>query len=56
MIDTYWRNKQVAVTGGAGFLGSYVVVELKSGGRRREYDLRRLPAVERLLAAAYREW
>ncbi len=54
-----WENKRVAVTGGAGFLGSYLVAQLRRGGcrevfvpRRREYDLRELPAIRRMLVDA----
>ena len=44
---SYWADKRVMVTGGAGFLGSYVVDKLREEGcrsiivpRSREYDLR----------------
>ncbi len=55
----FWKGKRVCVTGGEGFLGSYVVKELKARGaeelfipRRREYDLVQLPAIKQLLADA----
>jgi len=53
---TFWRNKRVIVTGGAGFLGSFVVDKLRQRGaaeiivpRSREYDLRDVNAIRRLL-------
>ena len=50
-----WREQRVIVTGGAGFLGSYVVDKLRERGcehivvpRSREYDLRAHGAITRL--------
>lgn len=52
-----WANKRVLVTGGAGFLGSFVVEALKQRGARQiiaprsaDYDLVQGEAVRRLLA------
>jgi len=51
----FWRDKRVTVTGGAGFLGSYVVEKLRERGcrhifvpRSRDYDLREKEAVIRM--------
>ncbi|MEI7849409.1 MAG: NAD-dependent epimerase/dehydratase family protein, partial [Chloroflexota bacterium] len=30
--DNFWKNKRVVVTGGAGFLGSFVIAKLKERG------------------------
>jgi len=56
---SYWANKTVLVTGGAGFLGSFVCERLRARGasrivvpRRAEYDLTDAAAVRTLYAAA----
>jgi GDP-L-fucose synthase len=56
---SYWTAKRVTVTGGAGFLGSQVVNQLKLAGcrdifvpRKQDYDLTEMGAVKRLYADA----
>ncbi|HEY3378837.1 MAG TPA: NAD-dependent epimerase/dehydratase family protein, partial [Armatimonadota bacterium] len=56
---SFWDNKRVCVTGGAGFLGACVVEELLRRGaahpfvpRRKEYDLTRRDDILRCLADA----
>ena len=57
-MSTFWQGKRVVVTGGAGFLGSFVVERLAQAGARvvvprsAEYDLVDRGAVHRLLAEA----
>ncbi len=53
----FWQDKRVIVTGGAGFLGRYVVQKLRERGasavivpRSKEYDLRDLDAIRQLLS------
>ncbi len=53
---TFWKSRRVTVTGGRGFLGSYVVDKLRERGclevhvpRRQEYDLVQVEHVRRLL-------
>lgn len=57
--QTFWKDKSVVVTGGAGFLGSFVVTKLRERGatsifipNSRAYDLRDLGAIRRMLEAA----
>lgn len=59
MTGMDWQNKRVTVTGGAGFLGSYIVGKLAERGcrdifvpRSRDYDLTREEAVADLYAEA----
>ena len=57
MSGSFWTDKRVLVTGGAGFFGSFVVDELRSRGaanvfvpRRSEYDLVDRAACRKLIA------
>jgi GDP-L-fucose synthase len=52
----FWRDKRVTVTGGAGFLGSFVVEKLRERGaadifvpRKQDYDLVQREAVLEML-------
>src|SRR5215470_20203960 len=56
---SFWSDKRVIVTGGAGFLGSFVVEQLRAKGcrqivipRSQDYDLVQMEAVQRLYAEA----
>lgn len=55
----FWKDKRVLVTGGSGFLGSFVVEKLGEKGcqdifvpHSEEYDLRQLDVIQRLLKDA----
>lgn len=57
MTDSFWANKRVLVTGGAGFLGSFVVDRLRHHGvgsvfvsRSRDYNLVDRDACRRVIA------
>ena len=55
----FWKDKRVLVTGGSGFLGTFVVEKLREKAcrdifvpRSEEYDLRQLDVIQRLLKDA----
>ena len=55
MSNGFWQNKRVIVTGGAGFLGTFVIAKLKERGatdifvpRIEDYDLTDRDSIQRL--------
>ena len=62
-MSDFWSDRHVCVTGGAGFLGSYVVDRLRALGcrdvfvpRKRDFDLTSQVAVQRLMPPPDRTW
>ncbi len=54
--DSFWKDKRVTVTGGGGFLGSFIVEKLRNRGaeeifvpRSKDYDLVRTDQIIRML-------
>ena len=52
----FWKSRRVIVTGGSGFLGSFLVERLRERGpadlfvvQSRDYDLRDLEAIRKLI-------
>ena len=61
MINAFWKNKRVIVTGGAGFLGSFLVAEMIRRGAAdvlvpqiEHFDLTDLASIHQLLDEAQR--
>lgn len=59
MSETFWQEKRFCITGGSGFLGSFVVDKLKARGaekifvpRSEDYDLTDIGSVDQMLADA----
>src|SRR5258706_5638070 len=55
MAEDFWKDKRVIVTGGGGFLGSFVIEDLNERGatdifipRKKDYDLTQRNVIERL--------
>ena len=56
MVSNFWQDKRVCVTGGAGFLGSFVTAKLRERGAAEifiptieKYDLVNVASIRQLL-------